>query len=78
MAGQIGHRELVGAIGRTCAVSGPQRTSAARKRTVRTLLAPPAQASLLGRPFGRAEGAIRHRHWAHVRGCEGDAILVFL
>ena len=24
MAGQIGHRELVGAIGRTCAVSGPQ------------------------------------------------------
>ena len=31
MAGQIGHRELVGAIGRTCAVSGPQRAPAARQ-----------------------------------------------
>ena len=57
MAGQIGHRELVGAIGRTCAVSGPQRAPAARKCTVRirTLLAPPARATLLGRPFGRVE-----------------------
>ena len=62
MAGQIGHRELVGAIGRTCAVSGrPQRAPAARKCTVRTLLAPSARATLLGRPFGRVEGAIR-RH----------------
>ena len=60
MAGQIGHRELVGAIGRTCAVSGPQRAPAARKCTVRTLLASPARTSLLGRPFGRVEGAIRH------------------
>ena len=29
MAGQIGHRELAGAIGRTCAVSGPQRSKSA-------------------------------------------------
>ena len=61
MAGQIEHRELVGAIGRTCAVSGPQRASAARKCTIRALLAPPAGTSLLGRPFGRAEGTIRRR-----------------
>ena len=61
MAGQIGHRELAGAIGRTCAVSGPQRAPAARKCTVRALLAPSARETLLGRPFGRVEGAIR-RH----------------
>ena len=60
MAGQIGHRELVGAIGRTRAVSGPQRAPAARKCTVRTLLAPSSRTTLLGRPFGRVEGAIRH------------------
>ena len=64
--GQIGHRELVGAIGRTCAVSGPQRAPAAQKCTVRALLAPSARTTLLGRPFGRVEGAkrcriIRHR-----------------
>ena len=60
MAGQIGHRELVGAIGRTCAVSGPQRAPAARKRTVRALLAPSSRTTLLSRPFGRVEGAIQH------------------
>ena len=60
MAGQIGHRELVGAIGRTCAVSGPQRALAARKCPVRTLLEPSSRTTLLGRPFGRVEGAIRH------------------
>ena len=74
MAGQIGHRELVGAIGRTCAVSGPQRTSAARKCTVRTLLAPPAQTTLLGRPSGRAEGAIRRRQDDLLGACEDDVV----
>ena len=74
MAGQIGHRELVGAIGRTCAVSGPQRASAARKCTVRTLLAPPARTSLLGRPFGRAEGTIRRRQDDLLGACEDDVV----
>ena len=74
MAGQIGHRELVGAIGRTCAVSGPQRTPAARKCTVRTLLAPPAQTTLLGRPFGRAEGTIRRRQDDLLGACEDDVV----
>ena len=62
MTGQIAHRELVGAIAGTCGVSAPQRSSTARKCTVRTTLAPSAQAALLGDPFGHAEQAIRHHH----------------
>ena len=61
MTGQIGHRELVGASAGKCDESAPQRASTARKCTVRTTLAPSAQAALLGGPFGRAEQAIR-RH----------------
>ena len=74
MVGQIGHREVAGAIGRTCAVSGPQRASAARKCTIRTLLAPSAGTSLLGRPFGRAEGTIRRRQERPPRRSEGDVV----
>ena len=74
MAGQIGHRELVGAIAGTCGVSGGQRPSTARKCTVRTLLAPPAQTTLLGRPFGRAEGAIR-RHQDDLLGAYEDDVV---
>ena len=61
MAGQIGHRELVGAIAGTCGVSGGQRPSTARKRAGRPVIKPIFHASLLGRPSGHAEGAIRLR-----------------
>ena len=61
MTGQIGHRELVGAIAGTCGVSAPQRAPTARKCTVRTTLAPSAETALLGGPFGHAEQAIRRR-----------------
>ena len=57
---QIGHREIAGASCQTCAESAPQRASTAQKCTIRTTLAPSAQAALLGGPFGRAEQAIRH------------------
>ena len=40
MAGQIGHRELVGTIARTCGVSGGQRPSTARKRAGRPVIKP--------------------------------------
>ena len=60
MVGQIGHRQVAGASCRTCADSAPQRAPTARKCTVRTTLAPSAQAALLGGPFGHAEQAIRH------------------
>ena len=61
MIGQIGHRELAGAIAGTCDESAPQRASTPRKCTVRTTLAPSAEAALLGGPFGHAEQAIRRR-----------------
>ena len=61
MTGQIGHRELVGAIAGKCDESAPQRAPTARKCTVRTTLAPSAEAALLGGPFGHAEQAIRRR-----------------
>ena len=47
MTGQIGHRELVGAIAGKCDESAPQRASTARKCTVRTTLAPSAETALL-------------------------------
>ena len=58
MAGQIGHRELVGAIARTCGVSGGQRPSTARKCAARPVSEPVLHTPLLGRPSGHAEGAI--------------------
>ena len=72
MAGQIGQiglsfLKLPSRAGRRhrsnvcCEWWSSRRAPAARKCTVRALLAPSARATLLGRPFGRVEGAIRHR-----------------
>ena len=46
----------------------------ARKSTVRTLLAPSARTTLLGRPFGRVEGAIRHRQDDLLGRSEGGVV----
>lgn len=61
MAGQIAHRELVGAIARTRGVSGGQRPSTARKCAARPVSKLIFNTPPLGRPSGHAEGVIRHR-----------------
>ena len=67
MAGQIGHRELVGAIARTCGVSGGQRPPTARNCAGRPVIKLVFHAPLLGHPSGRTEEAItpsgRPRGW---------------
>ena len=76
MAGQIGHRELVGAIAGTCGVSGGQRPSTARKCAARLVLKLIFHTSLLGRPSGHTEGAIRHGQGTSGRTSPNDVVYV--